>query len=205
MKIKSAKYIISSPSVRLCPEATLSEFAFIGRSNVGKSSLINYLTNNGGLAKVSNNPGKTRYINHFLINTDDNSQFYLVDLPGYGYAKVSKTDREKWGAFIEEYILNRTNLKILFVLVDSSIPPQKTDLEFIAWLNYKQINFVVITTKNDKKKPKEILANLAVFKKEITDLKIKEIEIIPVSSLKKQGIDQVLDLIGIQINEDNHN
>ncbi len=197
MNIKTAKYIISSPSIALCPVTDMLEFAFIGRSNVGKSSLINYLTNNGSLAKVSNNPGKTRYINHFLIN----NEFHLVDLPGYGYAKVSKTDREKWGAFIEDYILNRENLKILFVLVDSSIPPQKTDLEFLAWLDMKQINFTVITTKNDKKKPKEILANLAEFKKQVEALNIKEINIIPASSLKKLGQKEILDLIEQKIQQ----
>ena len=197
MNIKTAKYIISSPSIALCPVTDMLEFAFIGRSNVGKSSLINYLTNNGSLAKVSNNPGKTRYINHFLIN----NEFHLVDLPGYGYAKVSKTDREKWGAFIEDYILNRENLKILFVLVDSSIPPQKTDLEFLAWLDMKQINFTVITTKNDKKKPKEILANLAEFKKQVEALNIKEINIIPASSLKKLGQKEILDLIEAKIEQ----
>jgi GTP-binding protein len=146
MIIHSASYIRSSPSIKLCPEAVMPEFGFIGRSNVGKSSLINLLTGNSHLAKISGNPGKTRTINHFLIN----GSWYLVDLPGYGFAKVPVRMREKWVKAVEEYILKRENLVCLFVLLDSRHKPQKSDLMFMEFLGNNQVPFARVFTKTDK-------------------------------------------------------
>ena len=146
MIIKSAKFLISNTEVDKCPKPTMPEYAFIGRSNVGKSSLINMLTGNSKLAKTSGKPGKTRLINHFLIN----NEWYLVDLPGYGYAKTSKTDREKWEKFIRKYLLKRENLYCICVLVDSRHEPQTNDLEFMQWLGENQVPFVIVFTKADK-------------------------------------------------------
>ena len=159
MKITSAKYIISSPSVDLCPSDNKSEFAFIGRSNVGKSSLINYLCGNSNLSKTSKTPGKTRLINHFLINEG----FYFVDLPGYGYAKTSKENREKWGQFIEDYFQNRPQLKVIFTLIDASISPQKIDIQFLSWLMQTGLPFEIIFTKIDKAKINETNKNIKDF------------------------------------------
>jgi len=146
MIIHSASYIRSSPSIKLCPDPVMPEFGFIGRSNVGKSSLINLLTYNSHLAKISGNPGKTRTINHFLIN----GSWYLVDLPGYGYAKVPVRMREKWVKAVEEYILKRVNLVCLFVLLDSRHKPQKSDLMFMEFLGNNQVPFARVFTKTDK-------------------------------------------------------
>ena len=143
MPIKSAKFVTSSAKITQLPEASLPEYAFIGRSNVGKSSLINALTNNTKLAKVSSTPGKTQLINHFLI--DDS--WFLVDLPGYGYAKVSKKIRDTFGLMIKSYIDQRSTLMCTFVLVDSRIPPQKIDLEFMEWLGSQGIPFVIVSPK----------------------------------------------------------
>jgi GTP-binding protein len=146
MIIRSAEFLISNTDLSQCPKPDKPEYAFIGRSNVGKSSLINCLVNNRKLAKTSSTPGKTQLINHFLIN--DN--WYLVDLPGYGYAKKAKTERKKWAGFIEKYILKRENLMCLFVLLDSRLPLQKIDEEFIVWLGEKGIPFCLVYTKTDK-------------------------------------------------------
>jgi GTP-binding protein len=146
MIIHSASFIRSSPSIKLCPDPVMPEFGFIGRSNVGKSSLINLLTGNSHLAKISGNPGKTRTINHFLIN----GSWYLVDLPGYGYAKVPVRMREKWVKAVEEYILKRANLVCLFVLLDSRHKPQKSDLMFMEFLGNNQVPFARVFTKTDK-------------------------------------------------------
>ncbi|HBF89158.1 MAG TPA: YihA family ribosome biogenesis GTP-binding protein [Bacteroidales bacterium] len=146
MLIKKTDFLGSFVDVAKCPNPSLPEYAFIGRSNVGKSSLINMLTGRKSLAKVSSTPGKTRTINHFIINT----QWYLVDLPGYGYAKISKSEREKWTKLNTDYILKRENLVCLFVLIDSRIPPQKIDIEFLEWLGVNEIPFVIIFTKVDK-------------------------------------------------------
>lgn len=144
--IVSAEFVISSPDVSMCPPPQHPEYAFIGRSNVGKSSLINMLAAVKGLAKISQTPGKTRLINHFLVN--DN--WYLVDLPGYGYAKISQQERKKWKQMINAYLLKRENLVCTFVLVDSRHEPQKPDMEFMAWMSTKQLPFVVVFTKADK-------------------------------------------------------
>ena len=146
MIIHSASFILSSPSIKLCPDPVMPEFGFIGRSNVGKSSLINLLTGNSHLAKISGNPGKTRTINHFLIN----GSWYLVDLPGYGFAKVPVRMREKWVKAVEEYILKRENLVCLFVLLDSRHKPQKSDLIFMEFLGNNHVPFARVFTKTDK-------------------------------------------------------
>jgi GTP-binding protein len=187
MTINNAKYIISSPSLELCPPETFNEFAFIGRSNVGKSSLINYLTNNGNLAKVSKTPGKTKLINHFLIN----NEWFLVDLPGYGYAKTSKENREIWGKFIEDYILGRSTLKTLFVLVDGRIPPQAIDINFLSWLRTSKIPVTVIITKIDKVSQKE----LHQFTTELHSKINKNTIILTASAMKKIGKEKILDRI----------
>lgn len=163
MVIRSAKFITSSPTFESCPRATLPEFAFIGRSNVGKSSLINMITGNKTLAKVSQTPGKTQIINHFLIN--DN--WYLVDLPGYGYAKVSKTSRKVFSDMITSYIENRENLHCLFVLIDSRLEPQEIDVKFINWLGQNQVPFALIFTKTDKINTPTLESNMAEYKKEM--------------------------------------
>lgn len=146
MPIKTAEFVCSNTDVKKCPEPKKPEYAFIGRSNVGKSSLINKLTNHKGLAKISGRPGKTQLINHFIIN----DAWYLTDLPGYGYAKVSKTSREKFQKLIEDYILERENLVNLFVLIDARHEPQKIDLEFMEWLGESGIPFSMVFTKTDK-------------------------------------------------------
>ena len=146
MEIKNAEYSISSPTVGLCPKDTKPEYAFIGRSNVGKSSLINMLCNHKGLAKTSATPGKTLYINHFIIN----KEWYLVDLPGYGYAKRSKTQRDKLEQMIAQYILQRQQLANVFVLIDIRHDPQQIDREFIDWLGQSNIPFCIVFTKADK-------------------------------------------------------
>jgi len=146
MEIHNTKFIISNSDYRKCPQSTKPEYAFIGRSNVGKSSLINMLTRNKKLAKTSGKPGKTQLINHFLINDD----WYLVDLPGYGFARISKTHRVKWQKMIRDYLLNRDNLYCVFVLIDSRLEAQKSDLEFMSWLGLNGIPFVMVFTKCDK-------------------------------------------------------
>ncbi len=163
MKIKEAVFVISNTDVKDCPSDSKPEFAFIGRSNVGKSSLINMLVGNKNLAKTSGRPGKTQLINHFIIN----KEWYLVDLPGYGYAKVSKTSREKWEIFIAEYLTKREPLLNVFVLLDSRLEPQKIDLEFMNWCGEKQIPFSMVFTKIDKISSTALQKNLAKYKKEM--------------------------------------
>lgn len=163
MEIKSAKFVISNTDVARCPAPTLPEYAFIGRSNVGKSSLINMMVSQKDLAKTSSKPGKTQLINHFMI--DDN--WYLVDLPGYGYAKVSKDKREHFEKFISRYILERENLMCMFVLVDSRLSPQRIDLEFMDWLGENGIPFVMVFTKMDKLSKGKTAENIANYKEEM--------------------------------------
>jgi GTP-binding protein len=159
MEIKEARFLMSNTDVKKCPTPDKPEYAFIGRSNVGKSSLINRITNKKSLAKISGKPGKTRLINHFLIN----NEWYLVDLPGYGYAEVPKKERLKWEQFIKRYILQRENLYCLFVLVDSRHEPQKPDLDFMEWLGISEVPFTIIFTKTDKLKPEELKTNLKIY------------------------------------------
>ena len=153
MEITSAKYLISNASYKECPKPDRPEYAFIGRSNVGKSSLINMLCNNSKLAKTSVNPGKTQLINHFEVISTDKKKWYLVDLPGYGYAITSQRNRRRWEQMIEEYIRKRENLVCLFVLIDSRLEPQVIDLKFIDQLGKWETPFVLVFTKADKNKP----------------------------------------------------
>ncbi|HEX8546329.1 MAG TPA: ribosome biogenesis GTP-binding protein YihA/YsxC, partial [Cytophagaceae bacterium] len=146
MQVTQATFIASNTEYTKCPVPDKPEYAFIGRSNVGKSSLINSITGYGKLAKVSAKPGKTRLLNHFLIN----NQWYLVDLPGYGWAKASKTEKDKWNKMIRDYFNHRENLQCVFVLVDSRIEPQQIDLDFMKWLGENQIPFCIVFTKCDK-------------------------------------------------------
>jgi len=163
MEIKDARFIISNSNIEKCPAPNKPEYAFIGRSNVGKSSLINMLTNKKSLAKTSGRPGKTQLINHFLIN----EEWYLVDLPGYGFAKVPKKERVKWEQFLRRYILKRENLYCLFVLIDSRHAPQQVDLKFMEWLGISGIPFSIIFTKTDKLKPEELEANLKIYEEKL--------------------------------------
>ena len=163
MEIKTARFIVSNTDVRKCPPPDKPEYAFIGRSNVGKSSLINRLTNKKGLAKTSGSPGKTQLINHYLIN----EEWFLVDLPGYGYAKVPKKERIKWEQFLRRYLLQRENLYCVFVLIDSRHEAQEVDLKFMEWLGISQIPFSIIFTKTDKLKPEELEANLENYEAEL--------------------------------------
>lgn len=160
MEIKEARFIVSNTDVEKCPKPNKPEYAFIGRSNVGKSSLINMLARKKSLAKTSGSPGKTRLINHFEVD----GTWYLVDLPGYGYAKIAKTERKKWEKLIRNYILLRENLYCLFVLIDSRHEPQKSDLEFMEWLGVSQVPFAIIFTKADKLKPDALKQNLETYK-----------------------------------------
>ena len=163
MEIKDARFIVSNTNVQKCPPPNKPEYAFIGRSNVGKSSLINRITNKKSLAKTSGSPGKTQLINHYLIN----ESWYLVDLPGYGYAKVPKKERLKWEQFLKRYILQRENLYCLFVLIDSRHEAQNVDLDFMEWLGISQIPFSIIFTKTDKLKPEELELNLKNYEKKM--------------------------------------
>jgi GTP-binding protein len=163
MQIKTAEFIISNTEVSKCPLDGKPEFAFIGRSNVGKSSLINMLTAKKGLAKTSGTPGKTQLINHFLIN----EHWYLVDLPGYGYAKVSRTQRSSFERFIADYLTKRETLYNIFVLLDARLEPQKIDLEFMNWCGEKGLPFSMVFTKIDKLSSTALQKNLAKYKKEM--------------------------------------
>lgn len=198
MVIKSATYLISSASFDQCPKPDRPEYAFIGRSNVGKSSLINMLCDNYKLAKTSANPGKTQLINHFVIESasaKEQSKWYLVDLPGYGYAKISQSSRRRWEQMIENYLRKRENLTNVFVLIDSRHPPQKIDLEFVDRLGKWQIPFAIIFTKSDKEKPGVVERNKQAFLEEMR----KNWEFLPASFVtsaeKKIGKDEVLDFI----------
>lgn len=190
--IKKAAFLISNTDHTKCPAPTKPEFAFIGRSNVGKSSLINMLTNNKSLAKTSGRPGKTQLINHFVI--DD--RWFMVDLPGYGFAKVSKSIKGDWDKMIKGYLTSRENLEVTFVLIDSRLEPQKNDLEFILWCAENGVTIVLIFTKADKQSKTKTMANVYAFinaTKEIYD----EVPLYFVTSAEdKQGRDEVLEFVG---------
>jgi GTP-binding protein len=195
MEIIQASYLISSPSVDKCPKPDKAEFAFIGRSNVGKSSLINALCNKKELAKVSSSPGKTQMINHFIITSSNKKEWYLVDLPGYGYAKRSLKQRKSWEKMIEEYIRKRENLVSLFVLIDSRLKPQQIDLDFVNQLGEWQLPFALAFTKADKSTQRESANNVNDFLKEL----LKTWEETPphfvTSAVKRTGIKQILSFI----------
>ena len=188
MRITQAEFVTSSTIISQCPPAKRAEYALIGRSNVGKSSLINALTGQRKLAKISGTPGKTILINHFLINRE----WYLVDLPGYGFAKRSKSERAKWQQMIRDYILKRTNLLTLFVLVDLRLPPQKIDLEFIEWLGISQIPFVIVFTKADKLKTMQAANNLKAYQNKLLENWEKLPEMIVTSSKTGSGKEDML-------------
>lgn len=191
MDIRKAVYVISNTDVNKCPEGNRHEFAFIGRSNVGKSSLINMLTNHKGLAMTSSMPGKTVLINHFLVNDD----WYIVDLPGYGYARAGKENRDRLRQIIESYILNRQQMTNLFLLIDSRHAPQKIDLDFMAWLAENEIPFSIVFTKIDKSGP--VAAKNKV--NDYCDTLLETWESLPpvfmTSSIDKRGREELLDYI----------
>ncbi len=192
MEITSARFIISNTQAAKCPQDGKPEYAFIGRSNVGKSSLINMLTRNGKLAMTSSTPGKTLLINHFLIN----EKWYLVDLPGYGYAQRGKKQQEKIKDIIEDYILNREQMTSLFVLLDSRLAPQKIDLEFIGWLGENGIPFGIIFTKADKLSNGKVKANVETYRQTLLQQWEELPPIFITSSEKRTGRQEVLDYIG---------
>jgi GTP-binding protein len=191
MIIKDAQFICSNTQVEKCPETDLPEYAFIGRSNVGKSSLINMLTGRNKLAKTSSFPGKTQLINHFMIN----NSWYLVDLPGYGWAKVSKDSREKWGKMIKAYMRLRTNLVCVFVLIDSRHEPQASDLEFIELLGSLEVPFVLVFTKTDKQSANKTDQNIAAFCRKMRETWDELPQFFKTSSAEKAGRDEILDFI----------
>ena len=191
MIIKSAEFTVSNTKISKLPPPILPEYAFIGRSNVGKSSLINMLLNSKGLAKTSQKPGKTQLINHFLVN----KTWYVVDLPGYGYAKSSKSNRQEWAKFIRNYLEKRESLQCVFVLIDSRLEPQKIDIEFCCWLGERSIPFILIFTKADKQSSVKSQQNMAAFKKALL-AHFEEIpQMILTSSENHMGKDAVLNFI----------
>ena len=191
MEIKNAEFTISAPNVSMCPADTKPEYAFIGRSNVGKSSLINMLCNNKKLAKTSATPGKALLINHFVIN----KEWYLVDLPGYGFAKRSKTEIKKLDQMIRGYILQREQLVNVFVLVDIRLEPQKIDLEFINWLGESGIPFAIVFTKADKLNVTKTKASVALYEKTLSETWEELPRMFITSSEKKTGKDDILNYI----------
>ncbi|MCD8317789.1 MAG: ribosome biogenesis GTP-binding protein YihA/YsxC [Paraprevotella sp.] len=191
MEIKTAEFVISNSSVEKCPETQMPEYAFIGRSNVGKSSLINMLANRLKLAKTSATPGKTMLINHFLIN----GQWYLVDLPGYGYAKRSKTETAKLQKIISDYILKREQMTNLFVLIDSRHEPQKIDLEFIEWLGENGIPFSIVFTKADKSSRTKLHSTISNYLKVLQEQWEELPPYFITSSEDKTGRGELLDYI----------
>ncbi|MET3034506.1 ribosome biogenesis GTP-binding protein YihA/YsxC [Chryseobacterium sp. NRRL B-14859] len=191
MIIKKAEFVKSSGKWQECPEPNIPEYAFIGRSNVGKSSLINAMMNHKDLAKTSQTPGKTQLINHFMVN----ESWYLTDLPGYGYAKVSKVQRKDFEKLITNYILNRRNLVNLFVLVDVRHSPQKIDLEFIQWCGESGVPFSIVFTKSDKLKPNTVIKNVEDYKAELHKTWEDLPELYVTSAEKKEGGDEILHFI----------
>jgi len=191
MLVKTAEFVTSNTEVNKLPAPSLPEYAFIGRSNVGKSSLINALTGRKGLAKTSQKPGKTQLINHFVINGD----WYLVDLPGYGFAQTSKKNRAEWERFIRRYLTRRENLQCVFVLIDSRHEPQKIDLDFCCWLGENGLPFLLVFTKADKQSAVKSDQNIAKFRKAL----LKWFEEVPAhfltSAETRQGTDAILSMI----------
>ena len=191
MVVKSAEFICSNTQVSKLPPPVKPEYAFIGRSNVGKSSLINMLTGKKGLAKTSQTPGKTQLINHFLIN----DSWYIVDLPGYGYARISKNKKEDWNKFIRTYLDKRESLQCVMVLIDSRLEPQKIDIEFCNWLGEKGLSFVLVFTKADKQSSIKTDQNIAKFKKALLATFEEVPPIFVTSSETQSGRDEVLGFV----------
>ncbi len=189
--MQEVKYVASYPSISFCPKDERPEYAFIGRSNVGKSSLINMLTGRNGLARISKKPGKTQMINYFLVA----KSWYLVDLPGYGYAKISKKKRREWEIMIEGYLQHRRTLACAFVLIDANVPAQQIDIDFLNWLGDKQVPFAIVYTKIDRLKPAEVQPNIdrirASFLEHWEDLPQEFIT----SSIKDEGQAEILGFI----------
>ncbi|TSD67813.1 YihA family ribosome biogenesis GTP-binding protein [Inquilinus sp. KBS0705] len=192
MIIKSADFICSNTQISKLPPPVKPEYAFIGRSNVGKSSLINMLTQKKGLAKTSQTPGKTQLINHFLVN--DN--WYIVDLPGYGYARASKSKKADWNRFIQTYLDKRESLQCVMVLIDSRLEPQKIDVEFCSWLGEKGLPFVLVFTKADKQSNLKTDQNIAKFKKVLLEMFEEVPQLFVTSAENMTGRDEVLGFIG---------
>lgn len=197
MIIKDASFVISNTDISLCPKDDKPEYAFIGRSNVGKSSLINMITGKKDLAKTSGRPGKTQLINHFIIN----NEWYLVDLPGYGYARTSKNNRSTWERFIADYLTKREHLITIFVLLDSRLEPQKIDIEFMTWCAENQLPFSMVFTKIDKLSSSALQKNLAAYKKEMLKYWESLPPIFTTSSESQFGKEKLLNYIE-QINND---
>ena len=197
MEIKKAEFTLSAPKEAMCPKDNKPEYAFIGRSNVGKSSLINMLTNNKKLAKTSATPGKTLLINHFIIN----NEWYLVDLPGYGFAKRSKTEVNKLEQMINGYILQREQLVNVFLLVDIRLEAQKIDLDFIQWLGESSVPFAIVFTKADKLSATKVNQNVEAYKKVLSETWEELPPMFVTSSEKKQGRDDILNYIE-QVNKE---
>ena len=196
MDIKQADFISSSPNVSSCPQLKSAEFAFIGRSNVGKSSLINMLTNRKSLAKASQTPGKTRLINHFKIN----DIWYLVDLPGYGFVRIPKTEKLKLENLIYSYFLKRKNLKHTFLLVDSRLDPQLIDITFMTWLASHHIRFTLLFTKSDKLSKVRLEKNINNYRLILTEFNPDPGEIIPTSIITRRGKENILQIIHTLLN-----
>ncbi len=187
MIVKSAKFVSSVVTLNACPDTTFKEFAFIGRSNVGKSSLINALLNRKNLAKISIRPGKTQTINHYLIN----DLFYLVDLPGYGYARIRVEKQKGWEKFVNDYIIQREQMHNLFVLVDSTIPPQKIDLEFINFLGIKEVPFTIVLTKIDRQSKTQLIKHRQAIETAILEYWEELPTMIEVSAHSRLGLENV--------------
>jgi GTP-binding protein len=193
MPVKEVHFVASNTSLSALPKDRRPEYAFIGRSNVGKSSLINMICNRTNLAKTSSTPGKTKLINHFLVN----NQWYLVDLPGYGYARLPKTVKEKIQRMIHSYITRRPQLSCVFVLIDCRLEPQRSDLDFIDWLGTKSVPFVIIFTKSDKLSNNELMRNTARFSKSMLENWEEIPQIFITSAAKRIGKDEILDFIEV--------
>ncbi|MCL4155838.1 UNVERIFIED_CONTAM: hypothetical protein GTU68_054365 [Idotea baltica] len=191
MVIKSAEFIGSFPNLKSCPEDRLAQFAFIGRSNVGKSSLINMLCERKALARVSNTPGKTQHLNFYKINEN----WYLVDLPGYGYAQTSKKNRSIFSKMIESYLRDGENVKCIFVLIDANIPPQAIDVEFINWLGEKAVPFVIVYTKTDRLSYEKLKANVEQIQLELLKYWNSLPEQFVSSARKSTGRDDIMNFI----------
>lgn len=199
MKLHKIEFICSSPTLKECPVTDIPEFAFIGRSNVGKSSLINMLTGIKGVAKVSGTPGKTRVINHFQVNSTIQGRrltdWHLVDLPGYGFAKLSKTEREKFESTIKNYLLKREALALTFLLIDSRLEPQAIDLSFVNWMGINELAFIMIFTKTDKLTQAELNANIANWKEQLKTAWEELPAMVQTSAAKGRGKESILEII----------